>query len=169
MLKRRFRDKRILAVVCLCIVMFVSGSALSRLAVNAFNGIFKEKKIRNRISGLIKRPSSMMESQPKEKNSVGITSSEERFECFNSFVIHLEDNHKKDRILVCDVVLGLNRGMKLARNRVELRKIIYRSLKKLSNLPGTKWQLKEEIKVELNSSMEGEIIKGVYFTRYILL
>ncbi|MCK4467723.1 MAG: hypothetical protein KAU60_05165, partial [Desulfobacterales bacterium] len=105
----------------------------------------------------------------------------------------------KDRILVCDVVIELNRGMKLPQERIELRKIIYNTLKELLKIPlnlparapvASQWQagpplikgdfqpldlyeirrsLKEEIKIRLNNFMNDKIIKGVYFTKFVLL
>ena len=99
---------------------------------------------------------------------------------FNDFIVYLKDGRKpvcrdehgtgrKDRILVCDVVIELNRGMKLLQERTELRKIIYNTLKEPSDLYEIKRSLKEKIKIGLNNFMSDEIIKNVYFTKFILL
>ena len=94
---------------------------------------------------------------------------EERFEYFNDFIVHIKGVHKKDRILVCDVVIELNRGAKLSKEMVELRRIIYKTLKELFNLPGIRRKLKKEIEIRSNNFMDDEIIKNVYFTRFVLL
>ncbi len=94
---------------------------------------------------------------------------EERFEYFNDFIVHLKDDRRKDRVLICDVVIELNRGMKMPQKKIELRKIIYNTLKKLSGVSEIKWGLKKEIKSSLNNFMDDEIIKNVYFTRFVLL
>ena len=104
------------------------------------------------------------------KKSFPVTASmEEQFEYFNYFIVYLKDDHRKNRVLTCDVVIELNQGMKLPQKRIELRKIIYNTLKKLSGLPETKRGLKEKIKSSLNNFMDDEIIKDVYFTKFVLL
>jgi len=94
---------------------------------------------------------------------------EEKFEYFNDFIVHLKDDRKKDRILVCDVVIELSQGMKLPEERIELRKIIYNTLKKPSDLHEIRRSLKEKIKIILNNFMGAEIIKNVFFPKFILL
>ena len=94
---------------------------------------------------------------------------EEQFEYFNYFIVYLKDDHRKNRVLTCDVVIELNQGMKLPQKRIELRKIIYNTLKKFSGLSEIKRGLKEEIKSSLNNFMDDEIIKNVYFTKFVLL
>ena len=91
------------------------------------------------------------------------------FEYFNDFIIHIKGVHKKDRILLCDVVIELNRGAKLPKDRAELRRIIYKTLKELLDLYGNRRKLKKEIKIRSNNFMDDEIIKSVYFTRFVLL
>ncbi|MCD6152349.1 MAG: flagellar basal body-associated FliL family protein [Syntrophobacterales bacterium] len=94
---------------------------------------------------------------------------EERFEYFNNFIVHLKGSSMKDRLLICDVVIELNQGMKLPEEKVELRKIIYKTLKELSGPPEIRGELKRAIRIRLNNFMDDEILKGVYFTRFILL
>ncbi len=105
----------------------------------------------------------------REESSQGTASTEERFEYFNDFIIHIKGVHKKDRILLCDVVIELNRGAKLPKDRAELRRIIYKTLKELLDLYGNRRKLKKEIKIRSNNFMDDEIIKSVYFTRFVLL
>ena len=102
------------------------------------------------------------------------------FEYFNDFIVHIKiplnpplikgvrgDFHH--RILLCDVVIELNRGAKLPKDRAELRRIIYKTLKELLDLYGNRRKLKKEIKIRSNNFMDDEIIKSVYFTRFVLL
>ena len=160
----------------------------------------------------------------EKKGSPGTASTEEIFEYFNGFIVHIKRGDFHHRILVCDVVIELNRGMKLPQERIELRKIIYNTLKELLkihlNLPArapvaSQWQagpplvkgdfqpsplyqrgavpssplfqrgargdfhpsdlyeirrsLKEEIKISLNNFMNDEIMKNIYFTKFVLL
>ena len=67
------------------------------------------------------------------------------------------------------MVIELNRGMKLPQERIELRKIIYNILKELSEPPEMRRGLKEEIQSSLNHFMGDEIIKNIYFTKFVLL
>jgi len=141
-------------VVCLCIVLFAGGGSANG------QGAEGQKIIGLDGQGPI----------DSVKKSLPVTAfMEERFEYFNDFIIYLKDNQRKDRILVCDVVVELNQGMKLPQERIELRKIIYNTLKELSDLYEIRRSLKEKIKIALNSFMSDEIIKNVYFTKFILL
>jgi len=104
-----------------------------------------------------------------EENSRETASAEERFEYFNDFTVFLKNNNRKDRFLICDVAIELNQGMKLPEERAWLRKIIYKALKELSSSPEIRRELKKAIKIRLNNFMDDEIIKNVYFTKFILL
>jgi len=88
---------------------------------------------------------------------------------FNDFIVLLRDSNKKDRLLICDVAIELNQGMKVPEEIAGLRKIIYKTLKELSGSPEIGRKLKEAIKIRLNSFMGDEIIKSVYFTKFVLL
>lgn len=105
---------------------------------------------------------------------------EEMFESFDDFIVYLKDvpgpvtsdgqgTGKKDRILLCNVAVELNPGMELTKKRVELRKIIYKTLKELSELPNIRRGIKEAIKIRLNNFMDAEIIKKVYFIKFVML
>ncbi|RLB91444.1 MAG: hypothetical protein DRH26_07965 [Deltaproteobacteria bacterium] len=142
--------KKALMTVCLCIVVFAGGSAFSGPAGNDM-------------------------SQKLCENG---------FECFDDFIVYLKNAHepvdndehgteKEDGILICNVVVELNQGMMLSKDRVELRKIIYKTLKELSGLNKIRSELKEAtkeaIKIRLNNSMDSEIIKKVYLIKFVLL
>lgn len=105
---------------------------------------------------------------------------EKRFKQFDNFIVYLEDTRnpvfrnehgtdRKDRILLCDVAVELNQGMELSKERVELRKIIYKTLKQLSASLEIRKGLQEAIKIRLNNFMGDEIIKQVYFIKFVLL
>jgi len=107
-------------------------------------------------------------------------SCEEMFECFDDFIVYLKDapesvysdgqgTGKKDKILLCNVAVELNLGMELTKKRAELRKIIYKTLKELSELPNIRSGIKEAIKIRLNNFMDAEIIKKVYFIKFVML
>ncbi|MBW2637035.1 MAG: flagellar basal body-associated FliL family protein [Deltaproteobacteria bacterium] len=96
-------------------------------------------------------------------------STEVGFEYFNEFIVPLKDCDRKDRILICDVAIELNQGMKLPKERIGLRKIIYKIFKEQSGLSEIRKGLKETIKIKLNNFMDDETIKKVYFTKLILL
>jgi len=113
----------------------------------------------------------------KIKNPV---SCEEMFECFDDFIVYLKDvpesvysfgqgTDKKDRILLCNVALELNQGMVLSKNRIELRKIIYKTLRQLSGSKNVRTGIKTSIKSRLNKFMGEEIIKKVYFIKFLML
>lgn len=99
----------------------------------------------------------------------GIVSPEERFERFNDFIVRLKGDRREDRILVCSVVMQLNRGMRLPEERARLRRIIYETLKALPGVPQIRKGLREEIKTRLNAFMGGERVKNIYFTTFVLL
>ncbi len=142
--------KKALMAICLCIALFAGGGAAS----GQWPGVRDQGP---EVGSSVKK--SLQET----------VSTEELFEYFNDFIVYMKDNRKKDRILVCDVVVELNRGMKLPQERIELRKIIYNTLKKPSDLHQILRSLKEEIKIALNNFMDNEIIKNVYFSKFILL
>jgi len=92
-----------------------------------------------------------------------------KFQYFNDFIVLLRDSNRKDRLLICDVAIELNQGMKVSEEIAGLRKIIYKTLKELSGSPEIGRKLKEAIKNRLNSFMGDEIIKSVYFTKFFVL
>ncbi len=145
--------KTALMSVCLCIAVFAGGGAFCGPVGNELS---QKPEVRSQNFG------------------------EKRFEYFDDFLVYLKDasepvfldehgTGRKDRILVCSVVVELNQGMGLSKERVELRKIIYKTLKELSGLPKNRKELKKVIKIRLNNFMDSETIKKVYFIKLILL
>lgn len=105
---------------------------------------------------------------------------EKRFEQFDDFIVYLKDARepgfrdehgtgRKNGILLCNVVVELNQGVELSKERVELRKIIYKTLKEMSASLEIRRGLQEAIKIRLNNFMDAEIIKQVYFIKFVLL
>jgi len=99
----------------------------------------------------------------------GIASTEERFERFSDFIVRLKGDRGEDRILVCGVVVQLNRGMRLPEEKVQLRRIIYKTLKVLPGVPQIRKGIREKIKSRLNAFMGGGRVKNIYFTTFVLL
>ena len=141
--------KKVLMAMCLCAVVF---------AGSGFAG--------DRGSGIGDQGSGVRDQRSEVR---GQELCEGRFEYFNDFIVHLKDDSTKERILVCDVVIELNRGVKLSKERAGLRKIIYKALKEMSGSPEIRRGLKEAIKIRLNNFMDDETITGVYFAKFILL
>ena len=159
-----------LKVACLCIVLFIGSLFImsQMLEIRSHESEVGGQKSEVESQSLEVR-GQMSEVRGWKPEVRGQVLREERFEYFNYFIVHLKDDRRKDRVLICDVVIELNREMKLSQKRIELRKVIYNTLKKLSGLSEIKRGLKGEIKSSLNNFMKDEIIKNVYFTRFVLL
>jgi hypothetical protein len=175
--------KKALMAVCLCIALFAGNGSVrgqgpgvrdqgSELARRQSGGVRGQSLPAVSLAGSEARSRACSPNRPidfEKKGSPGTASTEEIFEYFNGFIVHIKRGDFHHRILVCDVVIELNRGMKLPQERIELRKIIYNTLKGLSESPEIRRSLKEEIKTRLNNFMNDEIIKNVYFTKFVLL
>ncbi|RZB34929.1 MAG: hypothetical protein SRB1_00697 [Desulfobacteraceae bacterium Eth-SRB1] len=162
--------KKTLIAICLCIALFAGSGSVRGQG----SGIGDQGSEVGGGGSEVGGQKSGVRSQGSEVRSQEIC--EEKFEYFNDFIIYYKpvfrderDAGGKDRILVCDVVVELNRGMKLPQERIELRKIIYNTLKESSDLHEIRRSLKEKIKIGLNNFMNDEIIKKMYFTKFILL
>ncbi len=95
-----------------------------------------------------------------------------KFEYFNDFIIYVCREKEKVGVLLCDIVLELNDGMKLSGDREDLRKLLYRTLKSLdqeSDSRNFKKQLREHIKIAVNVAMGQKVVKEVNFIKFILL
>jgi hypothetical protein len=173
--------KKALVALCLCIALFAGSGAVrgqgSGVGSQMSEAGGQKSEVGSQRSEAGGQKSGVRGQRPEVKSQEFC---KERFQCFNDFIVYLKDGRKpvfrderdaggKDRILVCDVVIELNRGMKLPQERIELRKIIYNTLKEPLDLHEIKRSLKEEIKSRLNNFMDDEIIKNVYFTKFILL
>ncbi|MBW2632009.1 MAG: flagellar basal body-associated FliL family protein [Deltaproteobacteria bacterium] len=140
--------KKVLIAMCLCVAVF------------ADSGFIRGQEL---------GPGDQEQIDFVKKGLRETASTEVRFEYFNDFVVPLKDSNRKDRILICDVAIELNQGMKLPKERTGLRKIIYKALKELSGSPEIRKELQETIKIRLNNFMDDETIKKMYFTKFVLL
>ena len=144
--------KIILASMCLFIALHAVDGALSSQAEN--------------VSG-------------QKSEVIPQTVHEKMFENFDNFIVYLKDPHavednqqginRKERILICNVAVELNPGMGLSNERVELRKIIYNTLKEQWDFFKIQSRSKDEIKIRLNHYMNAEAIKKVYFSKLVVL
>ena len=93
---------------------------------------------------------------------------------FDNFTIDLKDPQGKYKLLICDVVLELNRpDMMTEEKKVVIRKTIYETARKKSPDLLSSSQahrvFKRQISSELNSLMGQEAIRDVYVTKFVLL
>ncbi|MBW2569457.1 MAG: flagellar basal body-associated FliL family protein [Deltaproteobacteria bacterium] len=155
--------KKELVIACLCIVLLAG----SWFVMDQRSEIRSQKLEVGSQKSEVGSQKPEVGSQKSEVRDQGFC--KEGFECFNDFIVYLKDDRGKDRVLICDVVVELNQKMELSQKKIELRKNIYNTLKKLSGFSEIKRELKEEIKSSLNKFMDDEIIKDVYFTKFVLL
>ena len=95
-----------------------------------------------------------------------------RFEYFNDFIIHVKEGIHKDRVLLCDVVLELDEGAQLTVDRIMLRKVIYktsRSVLDAQATPEARKTLKRHLRTSLVECLGGSVVRGVFFTRFVML
>ena len=94
-------------------------------------------------------------------------------EHFHNFAIDFKDGQGNYKVLLCDVALELNKGVKLSREPADIRKVIYKTLqaKTIESLTAGKGKkaLKKELESELDRILGGQAVKQVYFTRFTLL
>jgi flagellar basal body-associated protein FliL len=93
---------------------------------------------------------------------------------FDNFTIDLKDPQGKYKLLICDVVLELNRpDVMTEEKKVVIRKTIYDTARKKSPDLLSSSQahrvFKRQISSELNSLMGHEAIRDVYVTKFVLL
>ncbi len=116
-----------------------------------------------------------MAGDVKKKLPVPVVSSGDRFMPLEHFAVNLKDGQGNYRVLVCDLVLELNRGWETAKDKsLDLRKIIYKTVRTnstpiLQKSPKIRKQLLKEIEKEVNGALGEGAVKHVYFTKYILL
>lgn len=152
---RRYRT--VLMAACLCLVLCVSGGA--------WGGAAGDTPAQGSGAGVLE---TRIDGSPGRRPH-GVASMEERFERFDDFIVCLKDGRRGDRILVCGVVVQLNRGVRIPGERTHLRRTIYATLKGLTASPRIQRGLREKIKVRLNALMGGAGVKNVYFTKFVLL
>ncbi|HUT64097.1 MAG TPA: hypothetical protein VMZ04_09085 [Anaerolineae bacterium] len=128
-----------------------------------FSGIY--------IAGCAEKPEAELAHQAEESLKVD-THPQYKFEYFNDFIIYVCGEKGKVGVLLCDIVLEINYGMKLSDDRGDLRKLLYRTLKSLdqeNDSRNLKKQLRKNIKVAINAAMGQKVVKEVNFVKFILL
>ncbi|MFB3925556.1 MAG: flagellar basal body-associated protein FliL [Syntrophales bacterium] len=94
-------------------------------------------------------------------------------EYMERFAIDLKDDRGNFKVLLCDIALELNQGASITKEKTDIRRTIYRTLKSKNIdkliLPKAKKGLKKEIESELEKVLGGKIVKQVYFTRFTVL
>ena len=124
-----------------------------------------------------------MQSQVRKKiqnATIRKIADEERFEQFDDFIVRLRYNNKivcrdaknadvNGRVLLCTVIVQMNEGMELPKDKLQLRKVIYGALKKPLDSVDIRETIREEIKLKLNTFVGEGKVHGVYFAKFILL
>jgi flagellar basal body-associated protein FliL len=110
----------------------------------------------------------------REKGEASPTAALQSVFPFENFTIDLKDPQGKYKLLICDVVLELNRpDVMTEEKKVIIRKTIYEAARKKSPDLLSSSQahrvFKRQISSELNSLMGQEVIRDVYVTKFVLL
>jgi len=93
----------------------------------------------------------------------------------NDFVVTTNDDRGKCLVMTCDLTFELSPGqdVTLQQNIAAVRKIIYDTLKRKSIVfplePRIKNVLKEEINKSVSGFLGGDVIKNVYFTKFVVI
>ena len=100
---------------------------------------------------------------------------DKNIEFVNDFLIPLKTDHGSQRILMFDLAFELNTGQKslFRENMVRVRNSIYQTVsKKTASIPlgpgGMKF-IRGEIIAELGNVLGKDMIKAIYFTRFVVL
>ena len=109
-----------------------------------------------------------------EKGTAPQTAALQRVFPFENFTIDLKDPQGKYKLLICDVVMELNRPDRMTEEKkTVIRKTIYETARKKSPELLSSSQahrvFKRQISAELNSLMGREVIRDVYVTKFVLL
>ncbi|MBE9546719.1 MAG: flagellar basal body-associated FliL family protein [Proteobacteria bacterium] len=98
---------------------------------------------------------------------------EGKIENFDNFIIGLRDDQGNYRVLICDISFELNKDAEISGKRVNVRRTIYKAVirKKVGQVKPAEVReiLKKTIRFELNNFLGEEIVKRVYFARFVLL
>ena len=149
--------RKALMVASLCLVLYAGDGAYGR-------PVGETLRAGSRVGVLEEGIRASSEKRPQWRFSA-----EAKFEGFEDFIVHLKDDRKKDRILLCTVVVEMNRGMTLPGERTPLRRIIYMTLKERSGSSEPIKGLRADLKTRLNAFMGGERIRTIYLTKFVLL
>jgi flagellar basal body-associated protein FliL len=96
-----------------------------------------------------------------------------QYEHFKEFAIPVYNETGKCRVLLCDIVLELNDGITISKERQRLRKLLYKTSRSLGHgvddIRSMKQQLCDRIKHDVNEAVVKEAVKDVQMTRFLLL
>jgi len=112
-----------------------------------------------------------VDTEQKDENNTG---SDEKFQKYEGFMVHIADEKDVEKILLLDIALEIEKGeAQMAAHQLEIRKIIYRTSKEIlseqSRLSDVQKRLKQEIERRVNRCMRRSSVKGVYITRFTAL
>jgi flagellar basal body-associated protein FliL len=110
----------------------------------------------------------------REKGAAPPTAALQSVFPFENFTIDLKDPKGQYKLLICDVVVELNRpDLMTEEKKAVIRKTIYETARKksLDLLSSSQAHrvFKRQISSELNSLMGQEVIRDVYVTKFVLL
>jgi hypothetical protein len=105
---------------------------------------------------------------------------EGKFEQFDDFIVRLrydtqtacrdaKDADTNGRVLLCTIVVQMNEGTELPKDKLQLRKIIYGVLREPFSSSNIRETMRKKIKSKLNAFIDKKGVDGVYFAKFILL
>lgn len=95
------------------------------------------------------------------------------YQYLEKFAIDIRDENGRYRVLLCDMVLMLEPGIRIEKDIPALRGVVYHALRKRgAEIIAPRFvirNLKEELIRQLDAYLGEKSISDIYFTRYILL
>ncbi len=91
------------------------------------------------------------------------------------FILTLKDDKGNGRVMVCDLTFELYDGqeVRFKKNMLAIRKIIYEKVRQKQAfsllLPEKKSALKEELNAELGNLLGKDVVKAIYFSKFVIL
>ncbi len=91
------------------------------------------------------------------------------------FILTLKDDKGNGRVMMCDLTFELYDGqeVRFKKNILEIRKIIYEKVRQKQVfsllLPERKIALKEELNAELGNLLGKDVVKAIYFSKFVIL
>jgi len=96
------------------------------------------------------------------------------YEYFSDFIISLSCPGRGEKtLLCCDIVLSVRPGVCLTESRATIRRIIYRVVTDARNHCSGSYEMRKElqtiIREKINESFGSEVVKDVYFEKFVIL
>lgn len=98
-----------------------------------------------------------------------------KFASLQDFIINFKDGGGKEKIFVCALALEISPDHKLAfkDDHFDIRKMIYKKLltcsRENTSFLQDRNRLRDFLFVELNQQLGGNIVTGIYFTKFMIL